>query len=212
MFQRPLTAREAVLEELRRAILTGELAPGEAIRPDAMAARLGVSAVPVREALRTLQGEGQVTHRPHQGYAVTLLDWDELVKIYRIRELLETEALNQTVPMKDPTRLQSMEQAIDAMDRLGEDDIADLTMTNRAFHFALLQNTGSERLDQFIRTTWDWSDPYRALYYQQPGNLAHAQDEHREMLEGARRGDVTLLVELARRHRSAALEALKGRL
>ncbi|MPZ79708.1 MAG: GntR family transcriptional regulator [Actinophytocola sp.] len=60
-FRRPPTAQEAVLNELRRAIVSGELVPGQQIVQDVVAERLGVSRVPVREALKILEGEGQVT-------------------------------------------------------------------------------------------------------------------------------------------------------
>ena len=57
-----------------------------------------MSAVPVREALRILEGEGHVHYRPHRGYVVAALDVDDLTEIYRIRELLETEAVRQSHP------------------------------------------------------------------------------------------------------------------
>src|SRR3712207_9222207 len=62
--------QEAVLQELRRRIHDGELRPGTVIRVDAVAGALGVSRIPVREALMILEGEGLVTHRPHVGFAV----------------------------------------------------------------------------------------------------------------------------------------------
>ena len=93
-FRRPPTAQEAVLAELRRAIAAGELRPGEQVLQDALAERFGVSRVPLREALKILEGEGQVTYRPHRGYFVAELDLDDLREVYRIRDLLETEAID----------------------------------------------------------------------------------------------------------------------
>lgn len=82
---RPPTAQEFVLTELRRAIVSGQLRPGAAIRQDTLAESLGVSRVPLREALKILEGEGQVTYRPHRGYFVADLSYDDLREVYRIR-------------------------------------------------------------------------------------------------------------------------------
>ena len=97
-FRRPPTAQEAVLTELRRAIVTGELRPGEQVRQDALAEQFGVSRVPLREALKILEGEGQVTYLPHRGYFVAELDVADLREVYRLRDLLETEAVRAAVP------------------------------------------------------------------------------------------------------------------
>ena len=96
-FHRPLTAQQAVLAELRRAMLAGELTPGSQIVQEAIAERLGVSRVPIREALRILEGEGQVIYVPHHGYSVAELNLDELLEIQRIRELLEPEVTRKTL-------------------------------------------------------------------------------------------------------------------
>ena len=85
---RPPTMQEAVLRELRRQINDGELRPGTVIRVDAVAGAMGVSRIPVREALMILEGEGLVTHRPHVGFAVPSLTAEELEEIYYLRALL----------------------------------------------------------------------------------------------------------------------------
>src|SRR6201994_1048092 len=82
-----------VLDELRAAILDGEVPPGSAIPVDAVAAAFGGSRIPVREALMTLSGEGLVDHRPNAGYRVTMMTAGEFAEIYVVREALETAAL-----------------------------------------------------------------------------------------------------------------------
>ena len=89
------TAQARAAAALRTAILDGELRPGQRVSQEAWAARVGVSMIPVREALRALAGEGLVAYRPRRGYAVTELDLDDLDEVYRLRALLETEALRE---------------------------------------------------------------------------------------------------------------------
>jgi len=73
-YRRPPTAQEAVLAEIRRSIVSGELTPGQPIRQEVVAERLGVSRVPVREALKILQGEGQVEYQHRRDTAATQIE------------------------------------------------------------------------------------------------------------------------------------------
>src|SRR6478735_9471882 len=96
------TAQDRAAATLRTAILDGELRPGQRVNQEAWAQRARVSLIPVREALRALAGEGLVTYRPRRGYAVTELDLAELDEVYRLRRLLETEALREGIPRATP--------------------------------------------------------------------------------------------------------------
>ena len=80
---------DIVYDHLREEILSGRIGPGEPIRQEHLAARLGVSRAPVREALKALEGEGLIIFRPRRGYLVTALDPDEIEEIFEIRALLE---------------------------------------------------------------------------------------------------------------------------
>jgi len=85
----PQTTPQHALEQLRRAIVDGELRPGQRIAQEQVALRLGMSIAPVREALQVLDQEGQVTYRPRRGYFVTELRIEDLEEIYELRKLLE---------------------------------------------------------------------------------------------------------------------------
>src|SRR5579859_4582023 len=88
---------EAVLDALKHAILTGRLPPGQALVENELAAQLGVSKTPVREALKTLAGAGLVTMSPYKGATVRTVD-DALARsVYDIRLLLEPEAVRRAV-------------------------------------------------------------------------------------------------------------------
>ena len=84
------TAQQVAVTWLRRAIARGALRPGERIGQDAAAAQIGVSPIPVREALRILESEGLVTYVPRRGYFVTELNLADVEEIYHLRGLLET--------------------------------------------------------------------------------------------------------------------------
>src|SRR5690606_19675285 len=111
-FRRPPTAQEAVASELRRAIVSGELSPGTQILQDKVAEQFGVSRVPVREALKMLEGEGQISYEPHRGYFVTELDIEELIEVYHIRNVLEAEAVVHAIQRLTPEDDERLEAAL----------------------------------------------------------------------------------------------------
>lgn len=205
-----MTAQAAVLQELRRSILEGELKPGTQIVQDAFAERLGLSRVPVREALKILEGEGQVRYAPHRGYFVTELDISELLEIYRIRELLETEVVREAASRVTDEHMARMRAAIDDMAAANEvTDIVALTNANREFHFTLFEASGMPRFVRMIRQLWDSSDPYRSLYFNDPTHRDVVDAEHRGILDAARERDAEGLVRLLNEHRNHAIQGLK---
>lgn len=209
-FVRPPTAQAAVLAELRERIGSGRLAPGAPIRQDQLADALGVSRHPIREALRVLEGEGQIIHEPHRGYFVARLDRRALVEIYRMRELLETEALRVAVPDLDDGVLSRVTSAHERMAELDPaTDMADLVAANRAFHFPPMEAAGLPRLLHHVRLLWEASEAYRTLYYSQAANLLHVHEEHDAILKALHRRDVDAVVTRVRHHRDAAVERLE---
>jgi DNA-binding GntR family transcriptional regulator len=210
-FQRPPTAQEAVLAELRTMIATGELSPGAPIRQVPLAQALGVSRVPVREALKVLQAEGQAAYSPHRGYVVATLDPTELRECYRIRELLEAEAVRVSIPRL--STVDHLEAALSEVESAGcAGDLVALAAANRRFHFCLYEPSGMPRLVSLIRTLWDATDPYRSRYFTEPANRHAINAEHRAVLAAVRAGDVDRAVTLLDEHRSHALHTLTAQL
>lgn len=204
------TAQARAVAALRAAILEGDLRPGQRVNQEAWAARVGVSLIPIREALGTLAGEGLVTYRPRRGYAVTELDLGELEEIYRIRGLLETDALERGVPHAtdaDVERLGAAASECRAAAARG-DAVAQLA-ANRRFHDALHALAGSTTLVRLIDQLWDTTEAYRALYYALPGEADAAHEAHEALVEAvaARDGDRTIRLQDA--HRERALDALR---
>ena len=211
--KRPPTAQEFVLAQLRKAIASREIKPGEAIRQDALAERYGTSRVPLREALKILEGEGQVTYHPHRGYFVTELSVADLVEVYRMRELLESEAIRAAVPRLAADDLAMLKSALVRVERAGAaGDVAAMTSANRDFHFLLFDAAERPRLSRVISQLWEMTDAYRAIYYAEPKNRKQVDREHRAILKALSAKDVKLAVALHAEHRAHAVARLQQHL
>src|SRR3954462_13104423 len=92
------TIASMTVEALRERILRGDYPEGEPLRQDALADELGVSRIPVREALRQLEAEGLVTFNPHRGAVVSSLSLDEIVELFELRADIECDLLARAVP------------------------------------------------------------------------------------------------------------------
>ncbi|MEU5220313.1 GntR family transcriptional regulator [Streptomyces sp. NPDC020807] len=208
--RRPQTAQQFVLEELRRAITSGELRPGDQIRQETLAARLDVSRVPLREALKSLEAEGLVVHRIHRGYFVAELSLADLEEIYRIRELLETEAVRTAVRRMPDGTVDALEAIQREVERAAADgDVTAMAAANRRFHFTLVEASGMPRLIRLIATLWDSTDAYRSLYYTELAHREQAVHEHRAVLSALLHGDEDAVVRWLDEHRAHAVAALR---
>lgn len=183
MNTKPLTAQEEVLALLRVEILTGELQPGQQIVQDALAEKFGVSRVPLREALKILEGEGQVTHHPHRGYFVAELSVGDLHEVYRLRALLEREAVTAAVAnITDRDLLKIAELAKEVHTATSTGEVLAITAANREFHFAIFELCEMPRLVRLLRQLWDATDVYRSVYFAQAPNRERILLEHDEIL------------------------------
>lgn len=200
-----------MLEALRAAIVARELRPGHPVRQEAVARALGVSAIPVREALRVLEGEGQVVYRPRQGYVVAELRHRDLAEIYRLRQLLEAEAVRRGLPAlsdDDVERMDAERVAVAGANAAGA--VADAMAANRRLHFTLFTAAGMPFLLRHIRMLWDATAAYRALYNNDPRWRAGIDREHREIMAAVRARDPDRTIALLDAHRDHALETLAG--
>jgi DNA-binding GntR family transcriptional regulator len=204
-----VTAQQAAISELRDRIATGRLHPGDQILQEAIAGELGLSVVPIREALKTLEAEGQVVYAPHRGYFVARLDANELVEAYRIRELLESEAVAIAVPLLGEEEFTRLDEAIVDIERFSKvGDIVSVSAANRLFHFTFFETAALPRLVNFIRILWEPTDPYRSLYFADPAHRRLINKEHRAIVAAAKAGDVERTLGILRAHRQHALDSL----
>jgi DNA-binding GntR family transcriptional regulator len=207
----PDTTQQHAVDWLRRAIVAGELGPGQRVPQEDVAERIGVSLIPVREALRVLESEGQVTYFPRRGYFVTELHIEDLVEIYALREILEDRAARHATAGLDDDALERMEQAArDCTEAAVAGDVARELAANRRFHLGLFECAGEPHAMRLIRLLWEATEPYRALYYNSPIERKAADAAHRRILAAARKGDADRIVAELDAHRNRALETLRA--
>jgi DNA-binding GntR family transcriptional regulator len=207
------TAQEAVLKELRADIVLGLLEPGSQVVQESLALRYGVSRVPLREALKILEGEGLVIYHPHRGYFVMELSVEELLEVYRLRALLEAEAIRAAVPNLTATDLDELRELLGEVERWsGEGDLASLTLANRAFHFAIFERSAMPRLVRVLQQLWDATDVYRAIYFRSASNRSRIDGEHRQIVAALEARDAEGAVVAHEEHRHHSIEALKAQI
>jgi DNA-binding GntR family transcriptional regulator len=207
----PETTQQHAVQWLRRAIVTGELRPGDRIPQDEIAERIGVSLIPVREALRALESEGQVRYFPRRGYFVTELRIADLEEIYTLRRRLEEGAVRRALPDLDLRQIEEMSAAArECTEAAAAGDVARELQANRRFHFALFAHPEQPHTLRLIRLLWDSTEPYRALYYNSPRERAAAGVAHRRILRAAKARDADRLVTELDRHRERALRTLRA--
>jgi len=176
-----------------------------------VAERIGVSIAPVREALRVLEQEGQVTYRPRRGYFVTQLHAADLEEIYELRQVLEERAARHALPTLDEDALERITMAArDCVDAAEAGDVAAELEANRRFHFGLLESPDQVHTMRVIRLLWDSTEAYRAMYYNSPQERREALDGHDRILDAIRLGAADVLVAELDAHRARALTVLKG--
>jgi DNA-binding GntR family transcriptional regulator len=207
----PGTAAQHALESLRRSMVAGELRPGDRVRQEEIADRLGVSIAPVREALAVLEQEGQVRYLPRRGYFVAELDLEELREIYELRQLLESRAARRALPLLDEEALERLETAArDCVSAAAAADVAAGLEANRRFHFAVLDSPDRAHTMRLIRLLWDSTETYRAMYYNAPEGRREATEAHERIIEAVREGEAEALVAELDAHRASALELLSA--
>src|SRR5438105_1199471 len=107
------TVAGMTIEALRERILRGDYPEGEPLRQDALADDLGVSRIPVREALRQLEAEGLVTFNPHRGAVVSSLSLEEIRELFELRAELETDLIRRATPKMNNDQYARVEELID---------------------------------------------------------------------------------------------------
>ena len=158
--------------------------PGSPIPLDDVAAFFGVSLIPVREALKTLLGEGLLEHQPRLGYTVTALSQAELDELYVVRGALEAAALEAAVRQSGPVDHERASQIHEALDRaVAADDAAGFQRASREFHEALLAPCRMPRLLHMLDIAWNLTEPVQTMMRTTEQDRAGMREDHQRMLD-----------------------------
>ena len=208
------SSQPIILDELRRVILAGGAPPGTPIPVGEIAELFGVSAIPVRESLKTLIGENLVAHRPNAGYTVAQLTRPELAEIYLVRGVLESAALRAAVEVAGPDDIERAAGAHLALQRVLRDwDPRAYHRESRRFHFALLTPCRMHRLLNMFESAWNVTEPFQPMRYLPGPEREQLHADHQEMLEAFTARDVTALLAASNRHHrrlESVIAALPG--
>lgn len=201
--------REQVADVIRERIVTGDLAPGTRLVERTLAEKLGVSRVPVRDALHQLHGEGFLTQESRSGMVVTSIDRRMVEELFDVREALEVLGVRQAAERATPAQIQQLRAELEgsaAALRRGDTDAFDAF--NRRFHDLLNEMADNATLAMIMqplagRLRW-------LLGQNQDG--ARMQAEHAELYEAIAAGDTERATAAARSHvhssRELAFEVL----
>lgn len=151
---------QQVARWLREAIYAGRLEAGQPVRQEAVAEELGVSRIPVREALRQLETEGLVVLRPHSGARVASLDYAECEEIYKMRERLEPLALAESMQRISDEQLEEATLCAQALEASRGDPLAWIE-GDRRLHLACYAGVATPRLLNLITGFWNTTQHYR---------------------------------------------------
>ena len=195
------TVAESVAETLRTRILAGELSEGEQLRQEVLAADLGVSRIPLREAFRLLEGEGLITIAPHRGAVVAVRSPEEIGELFDLRVLLEPDILRHAVLKLTERDLSEAAVILDGYNRaLAERDVQAWGRLNTQFHLALYGPAARPRSLALVRSLLDQTDSYTRMQLLLTGGQQRAEREHTELLKLCRARETNAAAKLVEDH------------
>jgi DNA-binding GntR family transcriptional regulator len=209
MLSLPASRTEHVLEEIRRAILTRRLLPGQPLVEMELANQLGVSKTPVREALKILSGSGLVTFSPYKGASVRVVDRDLAMAVYDVRLLLEPEAVGRAVRAGDERAVAVAGTALEsAAEAMAVGDHAELSLCNRSFHQAMYAGCGNPLLISVLDDLRDRAALISVVGWETSPSWDVEWQEHKAILAAATEGRHEQAVELTRQHIQGFLDRI----
>jgi DNA-binding GntR family transcriptional regulator len=177
------TLSERVFEIVREQIVMGKLPEDVPIRQDALASDLGVSKIPLREALARLEQEGLLTSQANRGYFVRAMSAGEVDEIYALRLCIEPAAAAYASGVASEEDRQKALAAFEALDRAANDSLGDVAVRNRDFHTALVRPGGRLLTTQMVERLSILSERYVVAHLKPAGRNARAHVEHKKLID-----------------------------
>ena len=200
-FQNPRPRAVNVERAVAQWILTGELSAGEKLTEQELAARLGVSRGPVREALRALAEAGLIQIEPNRGAFVRKIDLNEAIEIHDVYSALEELAARSAARSLSGAQAKELKALVEAMDAAAEaEDLDRYYALNLSFHQRLVEASGNRRLLSIYNRLLNELHLLRRFGLMQRGQMQRSNHEHHQILEKVSAGDPEGAAEAMRRH------------
>ena len=179
-----------VQQEIERAILAGEYAPGDKLIEATLATRMGVSRGPVREAFRMLEEAGLVRTEKNRGVFVRDIPIDEAVEIFDLRAAMDELVGRKLAKDITPAQLKEVKGLVDAMEKaVKTQDARDYHLLNLKFHDRLVEMAGNRKLTTIYRKLIKELSLFRRLNLADSWLLPISAGEHRQILKAIASGD-----------------------
>jgi DNA-binding GntR family transcriptional regulator len=206
----PPTRAEWVDSLLRKAIVHGELAPGEKLYAERLAEQWGVSATPLRETFQRLAGEGLVVIEPQRGARVAPVSVEVAAEIYEMRLLLDPVAIAQSVREgeADAAFGREVSAAFDALTR--RRSASAFHDAHREFHIVLISRCPNQRMLAQIAQLLEHSQRFQAIGFGTAGRNGDAATEHRALRDAAVEGRADDAAAVLRHHLDSTLSAVRN--
>lgn len=196
-----LPLRDVVFNTLRRAILTGQLKPGERLMEVHLANRLGVSRTPIREAIRKLELEGLVIMIPRRGAEVARITEKSLKDVLEVRRALDALSVELACDRITQEDIERLKEACREFEQAAEKaDTSVIARADVALHDIIVEATGNQRLQQMVNNLSEQMYRYRFVYIQEESRHDNLVAEHREIYESIVSRDKARAAEAARLH------------
>jgi DNA-binding GntR family transcriptional regulator len=186
----PRSLTDAVALRIQKEILSGRIPPGERLRLRSLQELFGVSHIPIREALRRLEGIGLVEILPQRGAIVARIAYDEFTDVYDLRKIIEPEIAARATERITPSRLKEIKEALDELDAEPEGSRSPhFDELHRRFHWLICEPGSTPVIERVVKQLWQTSDRYVHLSLEEGGTASQAQRQHRKLYEAIRKGD-----------------------
>lgn len=191
---------DQLVDLVRERILSGQVAPDGPIRQDALAAELGISKIPLREALARLEQEGLLKSQANRGFFVRSLNRVEADEVYALRLKLEPDVMALAAERAEAADHQIAVRTLDTLYQVTDKHGDGVGAFNRAFHMALLRPSAQPLSVNILERLHILSERYVRKHLEPLGRDDRANDEHREMIDAWLARDGTLIRELTVAH------------
>jgi DNA-binding GntR family transcriptional regulator len=206
------TLSDHVIQQLRQAILTGQLKPGQRVVEREIAEAMQTSRGPVRDALKSLENERLVVRYPHKGTFVAWLNLQDAEEIYSLRQAIESVAVDYAIKNATAEQIDELDRLVETMAVQAERDYTEFEATDidLEFHHTMCRISGHKRLLK----AWEALNPQirmLLLYHRTrlPEDFRERGVEwHRQIVEALRRRDAELVQQLLRKHLAASFQTL----